>query len=116
MSSDEEAQDVPVHEGPEPRTWQSVPAIADLAADVRAVDEMLSTLTGDKPQGGMPLVYDEARAFLLVIARERRTALAMVLLDAYRVPLPEEEPAGQATEAVGGVRGDGNRPGDRDHL
>jgi hypothetical protein len=110
-----EPEEVPVHEGPEPRRWPGREDIWPLAEDLRQADAMLELLHGKVARDGMPPAFDEARSLLRAIAAERASQLAEALLSAYGVPVPEE-PGGQATEAVGGFSGDSNGPGDRDHL
>ena len=108
-------EEIPVHEGPDPRDWARNSLLAMAAEDVRAADEMLELLQGTRPRPEMTRAYTEALGLLDRIAVQAREVLAAQLLDAYSVVLPEED-ADQPTEAVGGVRGDGNSPGDRDHL
>lgn len=113
MSQDPE--ETPVHDGPDPHQWPGRQDIWPLVGDLRHADEMLELLDGKVARANMPRAFDEARALVRAIGEQCAVRLSEALLAAYQVDLPEED-ADQATEAVGGVRGDGKRPGDRDHL
>lgn len=113
MSHDPE--EIPLHDGPDPRRWRGRQDIWPLAEDLREADLMLELLDGKVARDGMPRAFEEARALLRAISEQCAARLAGALLDAYHVDLPEED-ADAPTEAVGGIRGDGNRPGDRDHV
>ncbi len=75
---------------------------------------MLELLDGKVARDAMPPAFEEARTLLRAIAAGCAASLAEAILAAYGVILPEEPDL--ATEAVGGIRGDSDRPGDRDHL
>lgn len=109
-----EAEEVPVHEGPDPHRWPGREDIWPLAEDLRRADEMLELLDGRVARDGMPPAFEEARSLLRAITAECAGKLAAALLAAYGVPLPENAP--EATEAVGGFSGDSDGTGDRDHL
>lgn len=102
-------------DGPDPRLWSRNSLLAMAAEDVRAADAMLELLHGTRPLPPMSRAYAEALTILEVICAQHREVLAAELLKAGHVE-PPGEPADEATEAVGGIRGDGNGPGDRDHL
>lgn len=110
----EPQEEVPVHDGPDPRDWRRNSLLSMAAEDVQAADDMLELLQGKRPRPEMTRAYSEALIFLESVAVQCREVLAGQILNAYKVTLPEEP--GQATEAVGGFRGDGNGPGDRDQL
>jgi hypothetical protein len=107
-------EEVPVVDGPDPRTWERHAQIHTAALDVRAADAMLELLQGKQPLRSMSRAYVEAVDLLERTVDEAREVLAAALLEAHGVSLPEEPE--QATEAVGGFRGDGSGPGDRDHV
>jgi hypothetical protein len=108
-------EETPVFDGPDPRTWPGKDDIWRHAEDVRVADEVLDLLSGKVAQDGMSRAYEEARALVRHLASVSRENLAAALLDAYEVEVPEENP-GLPTEAVGGSRGDGDSPGNRDHV
>jgi hypothetical protein len=109
-----EEEEVPVHDGPDPHGWPGREDIWPLAEDLRQADAMLELLDGKVARDGMPAAFQEARSLLRAIAVECAGRLAVALLAAYGVPVPETAPL--ATEAVGGSRGDGDGKGNRDHL
>jgi hypothetical protein len=82
--------------------------------DIEALNRVIEAMDGPVEPGDA-LVHGEARKFLDDARKAKRAEVASAVLRAYRVPLPEE-PAGLATEATGGFRGNGNGPGDRDHM
>lgn len=109
-----EPEEIPVHDGPDPRVWPGRPDIWGPAEDLRQADAMLELLDGKVARDVFVPAFEEARSLLRAITVECAGKLSAALLAAYGVILPEE-PA-LATEAVGGIRGDSDRPGDRDHL
>ena len=114
MTEQPEEEETPVHDGPDPRRWPGREDIWPLAEDLRQADSMLELLDGKVARDGMPPAFDEARSLLRAIAAGCAGNLAVALLSAYGIPVPEEPEL--ATEAVGGFRGDSDGPGDRDHL
>jgi hypothetical protein len=110
-----EDEDVPVHSGPDPRDWERNSLLSMAAGDVRAADAMLELLKGSGPLPAMARAYQEALSLLGAVAAQARETLADEILKAYGVELPEENPE-LPTEAVGGFRGNGDSPGNRDHL
>lgn len=108
-------EEVPVHDGPDPHKWPGRDDIWPLAEDLRQADRMLELLNGSVARDNMPPEFNEARHLVRAITEQCAAALSRALLAAYGVQVPEE-PADLATEAVGGIRGDGDGPGDRDHL
>ena len=105
----------PLHSGPDPHDWPKEEhrlwsAILDIEALGRAIEALEGPVFPADTQ-----VHEEARMFLGNARKNQRALLAELVLSAYQVPAPEE-PADLATEAVGGIRGDSDRPGDRDHL
>jgi hypothetical protein len=56
----------------------------------------------------------EARSFLRASLDSERGELSAMILRAYHVELPQDPEL--PTEAVGGFRGDSDRPGNRDHV
>lgn len=114
-ATEEDAEAVPLYDGPDPRDWNRNSLLSMAAEDVRAADAMAELLRGTRPLPEMSAAYQEALGFLARIAVQARESLAAEILKAYRMELPGEA-AGLATEAVGGIRGDSNSPGDRDHL
>jgi hypothetical protein len=108
-------EEVPVHEGPDPRGWPGRQDIWPLAEDLRQADAMLELLDGKVARDVPAPAFEEARSLMRAITAECAGKLAVALLAAYGVTLPEE-PAVPATEAVGGFSGDSDSTGDRDHL
>lgn len=108
-------EEVPVHEGADPHDWPKAEfrlwsAMLDIEALSRVIDAMEGPVeTADQR------THTEARSLLESARQAQRGLLSDLVLGAFRVTLPEE-PDDLATEAVGGTRGDGNGPGDRDHL
>jgi hypothetical protein len=86
--------------------WGKVLNIEALTRTLEAVDGKVITDLG--PQ------VAEARSFLRASLDSERGELSAMILRAYHVEVPEDP--GLPTEAVGGFGGDGNGPGDRDHL
>lgn len=115
MTGPQEDPGAAFHDGPDPRDWERNSLLHMAVEDVRAADAMLELLNGTRPHPPMSRSYVEAQIFLDSIAVQAREELAAQILAAYKVTLPEE-PAERATEAVGGIRGDSNGPGDRDNL
>lgn len=111
----DQPEDIPVHEGPDPKDWE------DQAPKMWAAVLNIETLNRVKEAIG-PFMPDEderalggTREFLHNALRDQRAELAAMILHAYKVLLPQEV-ADLPTEAVGGFRGDGDGPGDRDHV
>jgi hypothetical protein len=103
------------HDGPDPHDWpQQAPRMWGLVLDVEYLDRVIAVLDGPVAEG-FEALRDETRGFLGRSREDQRAELAAMILRAYRVPLPggTEPPA---TEAVGGFRGDGDSPGNRDHM
>lgn len=115
MTEAPEDEETPLHDGPDPRDWERNSLLSMAAEDVRAADAMLDLLRGTRPRPEMTRGYTEALVFLESVTVQAREVLALQLLNAYKIALPEE-PAGPPTEAVGGFSGDSDGPGDRDHL
>lgn len=107
-------EEVPVHEGPDPRKWPGREDIWPLAEDLRQADAMLELLDGKVARDGVSPAFDEARAFLRRLSATAADKLSAAILAAYGI-YPDEE--GQfATEALGGFSGDGDGKGTGDHL
>lgn len=115
MTEVPEEEEVPLHDGPDPRDWARNSLLSMAAEDVRAADEMVELLRGKLPLPDMSRAYQEALSLLAAVGAQAREVLAVQLLSAYKVTLPGEG-AEPATEAVGGFSGDSDRPGDRDHV
>lgn len=108
---------VPVQEGPDPKDW---PAAAhrlwDALLNVEHITRVQAALNGRVPPEHREQ-QQEARDFLTAAADAQRAELALAVLHTYGLKLPDPpEEAVLAPEVTGGFRGDGNGPGDRDHL
>lgn len=111
----EPPEEVPVHEGPDAKDWpKSAPAMWGTVLNIEYLNRIIEALDGPVLREDRR-AHEEAMEFFVQARHAERGALARMILDAYRVELPEE-PDELATEVVGGARGDSNRPGDRDHL
>lgn len=108
-------EETPVHDGPDPRDWERNSLLSMAQEDVRAADAMLELLHGSRPLPDMTSSYREALSLLAAVAAQARETLAGQILTAYGISVPDET-AALATEAVGGSRGDGDSPGNRDHV
>lgn len=111
--SEPDQEDVPFVDGPEPRQLPfAAPLLWDKVENIEALARLTAALDG--PVDGDAAEYQEVRSFLHAAAASERSELAPMILKAYRIALPQEpEPP---TEAVGGFHGDGDGPGDRDHV
>jgi hypothetical protein len=106
-----EPEEVPVHDGPDPHDWpDAAPKMWGLVLDIEYLNRIIEVLDGRVPDDA-EAEHAEARSFLNESREAQRAVLSQMILHAYRVALPD-----LATEAVGGFRGDGNGPGDRDQL
>lgn len=109
-----EPGDVPVHEGPDPKDWpDAAPQMWAAVLNIEALHRV-SAAIGPWMQDEDERAMGGAREFVQNALRNQKAELAEMILHAYRVQLPEEPE--QATEAVGGFSGDGDGPGDRDHM
>ena len=108
-------EETPVFDGPDPRTWPVKEEIWSHAENIRVTDEVMELLNGKTLQLGMSRAYEEARELVRHLGAVSRESLAAALLDAYQVDVPDET-ASLATEAVGGSRGNGDGPGNRDYV
>lgn len=107
--------ETPTWDGPDPHNWpQADSKMWGVVLDIEVLSRVIGALEGPVHREDA-LVHDEARKFLDNARSEQRAALSVMILHAYHVPLPEET-TDFPTEAVGGPRGNGNGPGDRDHL
>jgi hypothetical protein len=115
VSSQPQDEEIPVHDGPDPHDWPEVaPKMWGLVLDIEVLNRVIEAIDGRVPLG-LERVHGEAREFLNGSRETQRAELAVMVLHAFRVQLPEET-AGLPTEAVGGFHGDGDGPGDRDNL
>lgn len=115
MTTQPEDEAAPLHNGPDPHDWPKEEhrlwnAVLDIEMLGRAIDALEGPVFPADTR-----VHEEARMFLGEARKSQRALLSELVLGAYQVSVPEE-PDDLATEAVGGIRGDGNGPGDRDHL
>jgi hypothetical protein len=111
----EQPEEIPVHEGPDAKDWpEAAPRLWGLVLNIEFLTRIIEALDGPVLKEDRR-VHGEALEFMVQARHEQRAVLAEMILHAYRVVLPEE-PGELATEVTGGFRGDGNGPGDRDHL
>jgi hypothetical protein len=111
----DQPEEVPVHDGPDAHEWPDVaPKMWGLVLDLEHLDRIIAALDGPVAPEDVP-AHEEARSFLDKARLSQRADLAAMILHAYKVVMPEEV-ADLPPEAVGGFRGDGNGPGDRDHV
>jgi hypothetical protein len=115
VTAQPEEESVPVHEGPDAKDWpDAAPKMWGMVLNIEFLNRIIEALDGPvAPEDGR--VHGEAHEFLVQARKAERGALAETILHAYGVELLEENP-GLPTEAVGGSRGDGDSPGNRDHV
>lgn len=112
----EQPEEVPIHEGPEPRELEdAAPKLWGAVLNIEALTRISAAVGPYTPDEVDERVLGGAREFLHNALQAQRFELSEMILQAYRVHLPDAAPD-LATEAVGGIRGDGDGPGDRDHL
>lgn len=111
MTEQPQEEEVPVHEGPDPRNWErDAPDLWAGVLNIEALDRVAAVLSGPAPKFTQGLVA-EARTFLDRAREDQRAELSAMILAAFQVPEPEEP-----TEALGGFSGDGDGKGAGDHL
>lgn len=111
----EQPEQLPVHEGADPHEWpEAEHRLWKTMLDVEVLGRVISAMEGPVHPADSR-AHTEARMFLEDARQQQRGLLSDLVLGAYRVTLPEE-PDDLATEAVGGIRGDGDSPGDRDNV
>jgi len=88
------AEEGPQHEGPDPRHWPADETIGGLAEDLRAVQDILALMGKGDPRLSGPH-YKHAGLFLQSLEAQLRETLAVALLDAYGIELPEEPEDGR---------------------
>lgn len=115
MTGRPDPEEVRVYNGADPRTWpQEERRLWGAMLDIEVLNRVIAALDG--PVGDADVRFcDAAHEFLERGLRAQRGLLSELVLGAYEVVLPDE-PASPATEAVGGSSGDGDGPGDRDHM
>ena len=85
MPPEREDDDAQVLDGPDPRTWPTIDALWDRVLDIRAIDELMTVLSGASPRETSDPAYQEARRFLVTAAGQQCEELARVLLSMYGV-------------------------------
>lgn len=104
-----------MYDGADPRTWpQQERRLWGAMLDIEALNRVVAALDGTVNDTDVQF-YDAAREFLERGLRAQRALLSELVLGAYGVTLPEED-VPPATEATGGLHGDGDGPGARDHM
>lgn len=115
MTETSAEEEVPVHEGPDPKDWpDAAPHMWGAMLNIEFLDRIIEALDGRIPEG-TETVHGEVRAFLNFAREQQRADLARMVARAYHLRVPDEE-ASPATEAVGGSGGDSTGEGNGDHL
>lgn len=96
-------EEVPLLDGPDPRTWPGNNDLWGLVQDLEAIDHVTGLMEGRIAQDGMSESYEEARRFLRAAGAAQREQLSLMLLSMYGVK-PSQDSGASPFAAAGKPR------------